>query len=72
MEVEALEKLLKRFTRMLPGLECNNYDRLDKPGLFSLACLRLRDDLMDVYNIMRGTDKVFNQSIYPHGGNVNY
>eukprot|EP00061_Rhincodon_typus_P008691 g31530.t1 len=33
-DVEALEKVQKRFTRMLPGLECIRYKkRLDKLGV---------------------------------------
>eukprot|EP00061_Rhincodon_typus_P013426 g39796.t1 len=51
-DVVKLEKVEKRFTRMLPGL--SNRERLDKLGLFSLERQRLRDDLIEVYKIMRG------------------
>ena len=34
-DVEALERVQRRFTRMLPGLESVGYEeRLNKPGLF--------------------------------------
>ena len=36
-DVEALERVQKRFTRMLPGMEGISYEeRLEKLGLFSL------------------------------------
>ena len=36
-DVDALERMPKRFTRMLPGLEDMDYEeRLNKLGLFSL------------------------------------
>ena len=34
--MEALERVQKRFTRMLPGMEGISYERLEKLGLFSL------------------------------------
>ena len=58
-DVEALERVQKRFTRMLPGLEGICYEeRLEKLGLFSLERRRLRGDLIEVYKIMRGMDRV--------------
>ena len=42
-DVEALERVQKRFTRMLSGMESISYEeRLEKPGLFSLEQQRLR------------------------------
>ena len=53
-DVEALERVQRRFTRMLPGLEGVDYEeRLNKLGLFSLEKWRLRGDLIEVYKIMR-------------------
>ena len=61
-DVEALERVQRRFTRMLPGLEGVGYEeRLNKLGLFSLERRRLRGDLIEVYKIMRGTDRVDDQ-----------
>eukprot|EP00061_Rhincodon_typus_P013248 g39507.t1 len=49
----------KRFTKMLLRMEGLSYEeRLDGLGLFSLQHRRLRGDLMEVYKIMRGIDKV--------------
>ena len=51
------ERVQKRFTRMLLGLDGLSYkERLDRLGLFSLERRRLRGDLIEVYKIMRGTD----------------
>lgn len=58
------EQVLKRFTGMLPGLEGM---RLDKLGLLSLACWRLRGDLIAVYKIMRDIHRI---DIFSQGGNV--
>ena len=60
-DVEALERVQKRFTRMLPGMEGISYEeRLEKLGLFSLERRRLRGDLIEVYKIMSGMDRVTN------------
>eukprot|EP00061_Rhincodon_typus_P018375 g47527.t1 len=49
----------KRFTRMLPGMECLSYkERLDRLRLYSLERCRLRGDLIEAYKIMRGIDRV--------------
>ena len=65
-DVEALERVQKRFTRMLPGLEGMSYkERLDKLGLFSLERRRLRGDLIEVYKIMRDIDRVDSQNLFP-------
>ena len=65
-DVEALERVQKRFTRMLPGMEGISYEeRLEKLGLFSLERRRLRGDLMEVYKIMRGMDRVDSQKLFP-------
>ena len=51
--VEALEMVQKRFTRVLPGMEGISYEeRLEKLGLFSLERWRLRGDLIEVYKVM--------------------
>eukprot|EP00061_Rhincodon_typus_P016396 g44591.t1 len=56
-DIVKLERVQKRFRRMVPGLECLCYrERLNRLGLFSLECRRLRGGLIDVYKIMRGMD----------------
>eukprot|EP00061_Rhincodon_typus_P015707 g43534.t1 len=54
-----LEGMQRRFTRVLPGLDGFSYEeRLDKLRLLLLERWRLRGDLIDVYRIVRGTDRV--------------
>ena len=54
---------------MLPGLDGLSYkERLDRQGLFSLERRRLRGDLIEVYKIMRGTDQLDSQYIFPKVG----
>jgi len=66
MDVEALERVQRRFTRMLPGIESvGSEERLNKLGLFSLERQRLRGDLIEVHKIMRGIDRVDIQRLYP-------
>ena len=56
-DVEALERVRRRFTRMLPGLEDRSYEeRLRELGLFYLERRRLRGDLIEVYKMMRGIE----------------
>eukprot|EP00061_Rhincodon_typus_P013717 g40260.t1 len=53
-----LERVQKRFTRMLPGMEGLCYkQRLNRLGLFSLELRRLKVDLIEVYKRMRGINK---------------
>ena len=53
-DIIKLERVQKRFTRMLPGLDGLSYkERLDRLGLFSLRRRRLRGELMEAYKIMR-------------------
>ena len=64
-----LERVLKRFTRMLPGLEDLSYrERLNRLGLFSLERRRLRGDLIEVYKIMRDMERVNRQGLFPGVG----
>ena len=63
--MEALERVQKRFTGMLPGMGGISYEeRLEKLGLFSLVQWRLRDDLIEVYKIMRDKDRVDSQKLF--------
>jgi len=58
-DVIALEGVERGSTRMLPGMEHFSYEEtLRKLGLLSLEQRRLRGDLIEVYQIMRGKDRV--------------
>ena len=51
---------------MLPGMEGISFEeRLEKLGLFLLERRRLRGDLIEVYKIMRGMDRVDCQKLFP-------
>ena len=65
-DIIQLERVQKRFTRMLDGLSYK--ERLDKLGLFSLERRRLRGDLIEVYKIMRGIDQLDSQYLFPKVG----
>ena len=68
-DIIKLERVQKRFTRMLPGLDGLSYkERLDGLGPFSLERRRLRGDLVEAYKIMRGTDQLDSQYLFPKVG----
>eukprot|EP00061_Rhincodon_typus_P013127 g39305.t1 len=57
-DVVKLDRVQKRFTNMLSGLEGLYYrEKLNWLGLFSLELQRLRGDLIELYKIMRSRDR---------------
>eukprot|EP00061_Rhincodon_typus_P002350 g17290.t1 len=65
-DVVALQRVQKRFTSMLPGMEDISYEeRLEKLGLFALERRRLRGDLIEFYKIMKGTARLDSQKLFP-------
>eukprot|EP00061_Rhincodon_typus_P018792 g48117.t1 len=70
-DIVELERVQKRFTRMLPRLEGLSYrERLIRLGLFSSERWRLRvievyKTLIEVYKIMRGMDRMDSQGLFP-------
>ena len=65
-DVKALKVVQKRFTGMLPRMEGISYEeRLEKLGLFSLERRRLRCNLIEVYKIVWGMDRVDSQKVFP-------
>eukprot|EP00061_Rhincodon_typus_P004189 g21957.t1 len=57
-----LERVQKRFMRMLLGLEVLSYK--DRLGHFSLECSRLRLPYIEVYKIMKGIDTVDSKGLF--------
>ena len=54
-----MEKVQKRMTRMLPDLKNMSYpERLKKLGSTTLESRRLRGDLIEVFNIVKGFDNI--------------
>ena len=65
-DVNKIERVQRRFTRMLPGFQQLSYrDRLNKLGLYSLERRRLRGDLIEVFKMMRGIDRVDVDKLFP-------
>ena len=68
-DIIKLERVQKRFTRMLPGLDDLSYkERLDRLGLFSLEHRRLSGDLIEVDKIMKAIDQLDSQYLFPKVG----
>ena len=58
-DIEKLEKVQRRITKMIPRLRNKSYeDRLEELKLFSLTKRRLRGDLIEVFKIMKGFDNL--------------
>ena len=58
-DIDMLEQVQRKTTRMIPNISHLSYeDRLKEMNLFKLTYRRLRGDLIQVFKIIRGFDKL--------------
>ena len=58
-DIDAIERVQHRATRSIPGLARLSYEeRLKKTGLYTLERRRLRGDMIEMFKIMNGRDKI--------------
>ncbi|CAM5138679.1 unnamed protein product [Natator depressus] len=70
-DILALEKVQRKATKMIRGLEWVPYEeRLKRPGLFSLEKRRLRGDMIVVYQIMSSVEKVNKEKLFTCSHNI--
>eukprot|EP00061_Rhincodon_typus_P015252 g42821.t1 len=68
-DVDTLERVRKRFTRMLSGMGDFSYEeKLNVLCLFSLENRRLSGDLIKVYKIVNGIGRVESMRFIPQDG----
>ena len=58
-DIDSTERVQRRATRLIPGLAGLSYEeRLKETGLYTLERRRLRGDMMEMFKIMKGRDKI--------------
>ena len=58
-DIDAIEKVQRGATRLIPGLVRLSYEeRLKERGLYSVERRRLRGDIIEMFKIMKGIDKI--------------
>ena len=58
-DIDAMERVQRRAPRLIPGLARLSYEeRLKETGLYTLERRWLRGDMMEMFKIMKGTDKI--------------
>ena len=64
-DADTLEGVQRRATKMIPGLKNLSYqERLKRLGMFSLNRRRLRGDMIEVFKMIHGIDKVIQGSFF--------
>jgi len=64
-DIQCLERVQKSATNLIPALKKYNYiDRLKKLGLMTLQIKRVRGDMIQVYKIMTGKDKIDREQLF--------
>jgi len=65
-DIQCLERVQKSATNLIPTQrKCNYTDRLKKIGLTTLQTRRARGDMIEVYKIMTGKDKIDKEQFFP-------
>eukprot|EP00061_Rhincodon_typus_P003180 g19462.t1 len=65
-DVLALERVQRRFTRMIPGMKSVTYEeRLRTLGLYLMEFRRMRGDLIEAYRILNCLDRVDIRKVFP-------
>ena len=59
-DIDAIERVQRRVTRLIPGLARLSYEERLKEmiGLYSRERRRFRRDLIEMFKIMKGIDKI--------------
>ena len=58
-DIDAIERVQSRATSLIPGLTRLSYEeRLKETGLYTLERRRLRGDIIEMFKIMKGKDKI--------------
>ena len=66
MDIEMIERVQHRATKMVPGLAKLNYDeRLEKMDLPSLAYRRARGDAIEIYKYLHGNYRIDSSAMLP-------
>ena len=64
-DIDAMERVQRRVTRLIPGLARLSYEeRLKETGLYTLERRWLRGDMMEMFKIMKGRDKISEDELF--------
>ena len=62
---DAMERVQHKATRLIPGLaRLSHEERLKETGLYALERRRLRGDMIEMFKIMKGIDKINADELY--------